>query len=341
MVYSVLHTTDIEWNDYLKRLPLSKQDVYYSREYYMALEKNGDGLAEMFVYQEKEDIIIYPYLLNEIINYKLDKKYYDIETGYGYGGPIGSKSNNELYFRFRQKFREYCNKTNIVCEFIRFHPLMHNAEIQWKDIDVISNRSTISVDLTKSENEIWQQEISSKNRNMIRKAIKNSLVIDKEENQLEFIKIYKQTMSRLQAKDFYFFSNEYFKAINDVPHVQINVKKENITIASAIFMQYGEYLHYHLSGSMQEYLCYAPNNLLLWEAIKYGKQHNLSKLHLGGGITNSPQDHLYRFKKEFGSKIETFYIGKSVFNHYIYSKLINEWQEKHGETAKMFLQYKY
>lgn len=340
-MYKVLHTTDKEWDNYLQKLPSSKQDVYYTSAYYRTCEENGDGLAEMFIYEVGENLIIYPYLINEIKGYPLDMKYYDIETCYGYGGPIGNSNDDNIYIKFREVFKAYCKEKNIVCEFIRFHPLINNAMIKWQDIEVVHNRSTVTVDLTKSEEEIWKQEISSKNRNMIRKAIKNNLCVEVASNRETFIDIYKQTMSKVRAVDYYFFSDAYYDEIYKVPHVQLNIKKEDIIIASAIFMQYKEYLHYHLSGSRQEYLRYAPNSLLLWEAIKYGKQQGMKAFHLGGGLSDSLQDPLFKFKKEFSNNLTSFYIGKCILNKKVYNKLITEWERHHSQSSRLFLQYKY
>ena len=340
-MYKTVRTENKDWNNYLELLPVSKRDVYYTREYSMACEKNGDGVAELFIYQGKEGIVLYPYLINRIGGYALKKEYYDIQTCYGYGGPIASSDNKQVYINFRKEFSAYCQEKKIICEFIRFHPGLSNANREWTDIEVEKNRTTVMVDLLPEIEDIWLKQITSKNRNMIRKALKNGLSVEEGSDINEFISIYRSTMDKVQAQDYYFFSDAYFKQMLKIPHIQLNIKRENITIASAIFMICGNYLHYHLSGSKEEELKYAPNNLLLWEAINYGKKLGAEKLHLGGGISNSLEDCLFKFKNSFSNQTRDFCIGKCIQNEQIYKELIEEWEFRNKKRATLFLQYRY
>lgn len=117
-------------------------------------------------------------------------------------------------------------------------------------------------------------------------------------------------------------------------------RKDGKALASSVFMKYGDYFNYHLSGSGHEFLKLAPNNILLWEAIKYAKMQGCKKMHMGGGLSDLPEDSLFRFKKKFASGFGDFYIGKRIHNHEVYWELIRKWEEAHGEKAKILLQYR-
>lgn len=106
-------------------------------------------------------------------------------------------------------------------------------------------------------------------------------------------------------------------------------------------MGHGDYFHYHLAGSLKETLKFAPNNLLLWEAIKYAHEKGYKRMHFGGGLTNSMDDNLFRFKSSFSKERADFYIGKRVHNEEVYDYLIGKWEEKNNKKKKLFLQYKY
>ena len=85
-------------------------------------------------------------------------------------------------------------------------------------------------------------------------------------------------MQKVGAEDFYFFDKAYYEHMkNQKEYVLMTVKCGTETIAAAIFMGYGEYFHYHLSGSRRAFLKLSPNNLLLWEAIKYAKKKGYKK----------------------------------------------------------------
>lgn len=336
----VLKCSCKEWNLYIDKLPMSIRDIYYRAEYYRMQEKNGDGVGNLFVFEDEERIAVYPFMLNEIKGYDLEDRYYDIETAYGYGGPVVNCKDKRFIEKFEKSFNEYCIEENIVAEFIRFHPLIKNQYIFKENIDVSHNRYTVYIDLNKSTDEIWENDIISKNRNMIRKAIKSGLKVDFDDDINSFKEIYKNTMDKVSAEDYYYFNDKFYDSLKKIDKVSINVKLKNEIVASAIFLKGDEYFHYHLSGSIKEYLKYSPNNLMLWEAIKYAKENGFKIFHFGGGLDDSINDKLFKFKKSFGKGIGDFYIGKRIHNSDIYNYLINTWEVKNNKKAKLFLQYK-
>lgn len=331
-----------EWNIYVDKLPREKQDIYFSGQYYQMEAEQENGQGKLFVYEDESgNTGIYPFILRRIESDVLQGEYYDIETAYGYGGPILNTEDSEFATSFEERFLEYCKDNNIVAEFIRFHPLIENQDIFKKDIAVIENRTTVWLDLEKTEDEIWMQEISTQNRNTIRKCIKNGLQVEISNNYSEFKEIYNSTMDKVGADSFYYFDDNYYQRISEgKEYTLLKVKHESETIAAGIFIGYGDYFHYHLAGSKKEYLKLAPNNLLLWEAIKYGKEKGYRKMHFGGGLTNSEEDNLFRFKKKYSSATAKFYIGKRVHDKDAYTKLIADWEKRNDAKATLLLQYR-
>lgn len=338
----VISGDDIQWDEYIKKLPMEKRDIYFTRQYCKMEQEQEEGIAQLFIYEEEnENIGIYPFIKRQINHPKLQGAYYDIETPYGYGGPITKCADSSFVSRFESSFLEYCKNENIIAEFVRFHPLIKNERIFQKNMEVLHNRSTVWLDLTKSIDDIWMNEVSTQNRNTIRKCEKNQLHVEVTEHYDTFIEIYNETMQKVGAQSFYFFEPKYYDHIKASElYVLFEVKQAEKTLAAAIFMGYGQYFHYHLSGSRKEFLKLAPNNILLWEAIKYAKQQGYKKMHFGGGLTDSKEDNLYRFKSRFSKTSADFYIGKRIHNKEVYQMLIHDWEEKHKEKAKILLQYR-
>ncbi|WP_434304814.1 lipid II:glycine glycyltransferase FemX [Clostridium botulinum] len=341
-MYEVLDCCYETWNLYLSKLPTNIQDIYYTSEYYKLYELNGDGKGKLFVYYDScGNIAMYPFMLNEINGYNLNDKYYDIETAYGYGGPISNCLDAKFIKVFEKCFIDYCKQNNIIAEFIRFHPLIKNERLFNSNIEVLHNRTTVQLRLTKEIEKIWDEDIKSKNRNMIRKAEKSGLQVEENKDFETFKKIYNSTMNKVDADDYYYFNNSYYEAIEkNNNYILLNVKKGNLVMASAIFIGYEEYFHYHLAGSLKEYLKFAPNNLLIWEAIKYAHRKGYKKMHFGGGLTNSKDDTLFKFKSSFSKNTADFYIGKRIHNKEVYDYLISEWEKNNNKKAKMLLQYR-
>ena len=332
------------WAEYFSRLSVDQQDIYFTPEYYSLYEKNGDGIAYCFIYEENKDFVLYPFLKNSInsLGYSLDDEYYDIQGAYGYNGFVTSTKDEDFLFNFFTQFRCWCVENNIVAGFTRFHPILKNYDlIKGEEIRVVFDRKTVASEVGLSDEEYWKKEISTQNRNTIKKAIKNGLTFyaDYDFNYMpQFIALYKATMDKLSAESYYYFSDEYFSNFVDsfkgkaFLGVVFNSDKE--VISAAIFFVSGVIGHYHLSGSNREYLSLNPNNLLLFEAARHLSSLGVKYLHLGGGTTNSEEDNLFRFKLRFGSIINDFYIGKEIYQLDIYNQILDQWKDQYPDSYK-------
>jgi lipid II:glycine glycyltransferase (peptidoglycan interpeptide bridge formation enzyme) len=216
---------------------------------------------------------------------------------------------------------------------------------------VFDDRQTVVMDLSLSEEDIWQKEISTKNRNTIRKAQKSGLIFkaDYDFQYLNaFIQLYNATMQRLSADDFYYFPENYYEdfllSFQGKCFLGV-VMLCNEVISSAIFMYAPPYGHYHLSGSKKEFKNLCPNNLLIFEAAKELKKNGVIKFHLGGGSDANPQNSLLEFKSRFAKERCQFSIGKIIFNNEIYQKTCHQWElENPSKTEKYkyhLLKYRY
>jgi len=84
--------------------------------------------------------------------------------------------------------------------------------------------------------------------------------------------------------------------------------------------KYG-FLHYHFSGSDKDYLHLAPNQLLLWEVAKWGKEQGFQTFHLGGGLSNDQKDKLFHFKAGFSKGRTRFHTANLTHSEELYEKL--------------------
>ena len=81
-------------------------------------------------------------------------------------------------------------------------------------------------------------------------------------------------------------------------------------------------MHYHLSGSYNEYRQYSAGNLLLYEAACWGSESGIQYFHLGGGM--KPNDSLFGFKKQFNKTGSIpFVVGRTIFEETSYHTLLN------------------
>jgi len=335
-----------KWNGYFEKLPINQQDIYYSAMHYQIYEMNGDGKSKYFVFEQQGNIALYPFLINSVnaLGFDMDKEYYDIQGAYGYNGVITNCYEPSFVDDFHQAFDKYCVENDIIAEFTRFHPLLENYKFSEKKLNVIFDRETVVLNLTQSYNEIWANEYSSKNRNMIRKAQKigySTDVLTKPSKAKidQFIAIYHASMKKVGAGNYYFFNNEFF--YNMFLYLKEHAFLFNIhdkggqILCSSIFFHYGDYFHYHLSGRAVD-ADNSVNNFLLDEAIKLAQGLGAKFFHFGGGRSTAANDSLLKFKGSFSKTRLPFYIGKKIHNQDIYDKIVKLWELKFPERKEKF-----
>ena len=325
------------WNDYLRSLPSIVQDVYFTPVYYSLYQNYGDGEALCFVFEKNGNIALYPFLKNPItpLGYELDKEYYDIQGAYGYNGLVASTDDVAFIAEFWKQFDAYCQENDIIAEFMRFHPLMKNQHLTSPKMKIFFSRHTVSLDLSLSLDDIWMQQFSSKNRNMIRKAEKEGVIIIESNDYDVFRKLYDNTMAHLNAESYYFFPQSYydeFKQSFKEDGILCLAMFEGKVIAGSMFMFSKNYAHYHLSARDREYSKCAANNLILWYGVQKAKERGCKWFHFGGGTTGEEDDSLLLFKQNFSKTKTEFWIGKRVHNPEVYESIVERWKTKYPES---------
>ena len=111
--------------------------------------------------------------------------------------------------------------------------------------------------------------------------------------------------------------------------------QNNNKICSGIFFYGQKFLHYHLSASDNQKKINGIFNLMIFESALHGKNIGLSRLHLGGGVTNDLNDKLLKFKKSMSTDIHKFYIGERINNKKIYKKIIEKWESLNLNSNKI------
>lgn len=306
-------------------------DVYYLCGYASALEAHDKSRAFLVDFSFGSERLCYPVMEKDIADSPEFQgllpanTWFDWETPYGYGGPLSEKPLSEgAQQAFLAELTAVCKKRRVVTQFLRFHPLLENQAVLGDAVQHETLKNTIFMDLSDEEG-IFQQ-MDSKNRNMVRKAKKNGVTIfsDHGEYLADFLDIYRQTMDRAHAEAYYYFNQEYYDTLRGAldPNVRFfYAVLEGQIIAASIFLYNERYMHYHLSGGRTAFRRFAPTNLLLYEAARWGARHGIKYLHLGGGVAS--RDSLFAFKKQFNRHGEIpFYIGRTILNHTAYEELL-------------------
>lgn len=319
------------WDEIVKSF--KEYDVYYLSDYVKAFELHGDGTAQLFYYKNDDIQAINVSMKRDIANdRKLEQlipqnEYFDLATPYGYGGFIieGEITEQSLQ-QLENQYLRMCEKEKVVSEFVRFHPVLNNKILLSNFYEISELGKSVTLDLT-NKDVIWSN-FKGYNKNRIRKAKKSGVKIywgrDPKLYQT-FKEIYNQTMDRDQARNYYYFKDDFYESlVEDLKYnaMMFYAVYEEKIIAMSIILLCNKQLHYHFSGSLKEFQILAPTNLLLYEAACWGAEYGYKTLHLGSGL-GGKEDSLYKFKSVFNVNSNTvFTIGKKIYNPLQYEKLV-------------------
>ncbi len=348
MNYQIISTED-EWGKIISHDNLSKQsDIYFAYHYYLLYSLHAE--PEAFVIKIDDNIFFLPYLKSRIEKNGVVHGY-DIETAYGYGGLLCEKYDEDFLNQAWRSFFEYAEANNFICGLLRFHPLLKNQNYAtFSQIELIKEKKTVYLSCSKSLSEA-RAEYSKDNKSRLRKAAKQNVTVSSYQdlNSLElFYELYTERMDSLNAKEFYFFSRDYFKYISHFPAGSFKVYfayYNKSVIGGALVFFSDRYCHYHLSAARQEFLSLSPNNVLRDAVIEdVFENYTMDAIHFGGGRTTLDTDSLLQFKQKFSNELSDFYIGKCIFNVSEYQKLCLDWTinnpEKARQSSNLLMKYR-
>lgn len=308
------------------------RDIYFESGYGALYERAEGGKALCWSYEGPEGVVDHQFILRELPAVMEDGPWFDLVTPYGYGGPVIRQLNPghekaALVRAFEEDFGRYCREHRVVSEFVRFHPLEGNAGDFASVYHSRRIRSTAGTSLRDFDDPV-EAEFSPGCRKQIRRTLAGGVtwrVTPGPENLDEFEEIYRSTMERNHAPEYYDFGHGYFSEClaRFREHILlIEAVYEGRPVAAGLYFAYGKRLHAHLSGTRSEYLYLSPAYIVHYAAVVWGKERGYDLVHWGGGRTNDPRDSLYQFKKKFGQHTEfDFFVGRRVWDRSAYDRL--------------------
>ncbi|MBE9223907.1 GNAT family N-acetyltransferase [Phormidium sp. LEGE 05292] len=325
---------DPKWKRFLS---LTFHDFYHLPEYVSLSAKYEQSQPIAFYGETDEAAFLVPLLTRKIPeNLKAPDNWYDATTPYGYPTPLlippDDTSNLEMFLK---SFREMGAASGMISAFFRLHPLLpQNLDVLAKFGTVVKHGQTVYIDLSSSVEEMWSQTTKN-HRKDINKLTRLGFqaLIDDWSFFDKFIALYRATMQRVSASEFYFFDESYFvelrSILGDRLHLCTILSPEGEVASSLLFISINGIVQTYLSGTFQKYLYLAPSKLEIDVIRRWAKENGNRLLHLGGGV-GSRDDSLFKFKSGFSDLRSNFYTYRMIINPEKYTKLIQAWEEKYG-----------
>jgi serine/alanine adding enzyme len=212
----------------------------------------------------------------------------------------------------------------VITLFLRFSPLEDVSPLVragLPGLDVRHRSATTAVDIRDTD-AAWSR-MRGRSRTAVRKAEKSGLVgsVRRLENGdltagSAFRRLYDGTMARVSSADYYRLPDEYYDALahglGDAVRIAEVVDADGRTVAAALVLSHGTFVHYHLAGSDPVAARLGANNLLVWSICRWAAAQGATLLHLGGGIGGGSS--LMTFKESFGGGLLDFHTGQAVLD---------------------------
>jgi Uncharacterized protein involved in methicillin resistance len=267
-------------------------------------------------------------------------EYCDVQSPYGYGGPLTNDRSEDFLAEAWQAWRDDCASARIVCEFLRFHPVAENWRFYRGTIEF--DRQTVLIDLTKPD---LLASYATRARGVLKKAAKAGYTVswlDAVEALKTFPEVYLAAMREIGADAMYFFPPAYFERVLAISSARCAVclDEDRQVVAASLFFFGPELVEYHLSGATQEGRRQGAPTLLLHAAAEQGKANGCRGLYLGGGTSRAADDPLLFFKSSLSSERRDFCIGRHIHDTAAYAELERLFAEQRKAFPQRVLFYR-
>lgn len=320
-----------------------RHDFYHYPCYAQAESELHNGKALAFYYESESSKLLIPLVRREILGLLANgSRLYDAITPYGYSGPIytGDIQCEDLH-RALLAYVENGRQHGFVTSFFRLHPLLNEKLVTVlagdERVRLMHHGSTVSINL---EYDIgFLDKVLRKNhRRDINKIRKSGFMIrlNHWDDFTEFQHMYAQTMARLNAVDYYYFSESYFQKLKSCfdKHLQLCtvISPDGNIAAGGLFTRVGDIVQYHLGGTNEHYLSHAPSKLMFFEMRNWAKESGARVFHLGGGLS-ADRDSLFDFKRGFGTDEHSFYTIRIIHDLETYKRLNSRFLAKNCQNV--------
>jgi lipid II:glycine glycyltransferase (peptidoglycan interpeptide bridge formation enzyme) len=234
------------------------------------------------------------------------------------------------------------------CIFIQLEPNVeknnhkdYNFQNLCQSSHPLFTKYTFILDLTKSEEELLK-DMHPKTRYNIRVAEKKGVMVSEDNSDKTFEEYLRLTKETTTRQNFYAHSEKYHRLMwetlktentntNELSAHLLKATYNGEVLVAWIVFVLGDTLYYPYGASSSNHREVMASNLMMWEAIKFGKKLGLRKFDMWGALgpvpdTKDPWYGFHRFKEGYGPKLTEF-VGSYDFvvnkKMYLVYKLLN------------------
>jgi len=181
---------------------------------------------------------------------------------------------------------------------------------------------TFELDLTKSEDELMQQ-MNQKTRYNVKLAQRRGVEVQEDTSEKAFKEYLRLTFETTKRQGFFAHDEGYHRLMWEIigrthrsapteltAHL-LTAKYQTKVLVTWIVFLFNNVLYYPYGASSNEHRELMASNLMMWEAIKWGKAHGAKRFDLWGSLgpnpdSNDPWYGFHRFKEGYNPRLVEF-----------------------------------
>jgi hypothetical protein len=305
-----------------------RREVMAHPEYARLFARPGDR-AVCAVGEDSGATILFPLLLRPLATEPWaapGEPRWDASSPYGYGGPFTWGRGPRDDDAFWDAHEAFCREARVVSTFVRLSLFPDElAPIRGR----VEERGPCVVrDLRPNLEAVWL-DYDHCVRTNVRSAQRSGLRIQVDVTGASlpaFLDLYRETMERRGAADFYFFPREFFEAIFERLPGQfafVNVFAEQDLLSSELLLVSATRLYAFIGGTRADAFKLRPNDLVRHAQVAFGVESGKEQLVLGGGYV--PKDGIFRHKLHLAPRGEVpFRVATLVHDEPAYHELVRD-----------------
>jgi len=284
-------------------------DIFHSSEWAQVLKETYNFRPVYFVASEnRQPVALIP--LSEVVSLVTGKRGVSLP----FSDYCNFLSNSDEYLKsMMEQIKAYGQQQN--WKYVEFRSLCYVEEARPSEIFF-----THDLDLTRSSSELWSGLKDSCRRN-IKKATREGVKIEIGKSWRDLEQFYRlQVMTRkrhgLPPQPLKFFKSLYENIISNDLGIIASAHYHQKIIASSVYFNFNHKALFKYGASDEHFHQLRPNNLIMWEAINWHRQHDCQLLNLGRTESNNPGLLNYKRQwgpKEFGLKYHRFDLKSSSY----------------------------
>ncbi|MBE7502947.1 MAG: GNAT family N-acetyltransferase [Verrucomicrobiales bacterium] len=332
---------DPRWTETLLGLP---HEFYHLPEYVRLEAGRMQGTAKALYAQEGDQRFLLPLVLREVPSRESNTgstlPWVDAVSPYGYAGPLVVAPPavcDEFLERALLCSEPMLRESGVIAVFVRLSPLSLVPGALGRIGQLVAHGPCFWLNLEESQEEL-QSQLRPRYRsylNALRRDGVSARFVPFASKLDEFMLLYHQTMQRVGAAEWYYFSRDFYQglaaALGDSLKLCV-VELGGKLLAAGVFIGSGGIVQYYLSGVDQSLGQPHATKLMMITVRDWAKSAGYRRFNLGGGV-GAHDDALSQFKRGFTKHSAPFHSWRWVTDETRYTLAVRAWEARTGVPA--------